>query len=184
MWWHTRVLGALVLGLVLAGPASAQDKPVTIALRSGGFNSLSQLNAGGTANLKKVGYDVGGSVGVDLSRYLGVRADFTFARNQLRQNGIDSGKHLNRSFFDAALQVRYPASNGLRPYAFLGGGGVALDPAGSAGFFIEGKSWLYKLEGLNGSLASYDRTQFDIAWSAGLSYRLPVGGSAAAQASR
>lgn len=208
MSWHARVLGALVLGLALAGPGSAQEKAVTIAVRGGGFNSLTDLDAGGTADLKKVGYDVGGAVGVDLTPFLGVRGDFTFARNQLRQNDIETGQHLNRFFYDGAVQLQYPAANGVRPYAFVGAGAVTLHPVGitngdqtkfagtgglgvsytvpgtGVGLFVEGKSWLYKLAGLGGSLGGFDRNQLDLGWSAGLSYRLPFGSSATAQAIR
>jgi len=208
MSWQTRVLGALALALLLTPPVAAQEQAVTIALRGGGFNSLSDVDQAGTSDLKKVGYDLGGGLGVDLTRYLGVRGDFTFARNQLRQNDIKTGRHLNRFFYDGAVQLQYPAASGVRPYVFLGAGAVTLHPVGTSGdnqtkfagtgglgmsyallgsgvgLFVEGKSWLYKLSGLSGGLNGFDRTQFDVTWSAGLSYRLPLGSAPAAQASR
>lgn len=207
MSWHLRVFGALALGLALAQSASAQEKGVTLSVRGGGFNSLTDLDDAGTADFKKVGYNLGGSVGVDLHRYVGLRGDFTFGRNELREDEVETGSKLNRFFYDAAVQLQYPTASGWRPYLFVGAGAVTLHPVGTSdadetkfagmgglgvswtipgsgvGVFVEGKSWLYKLAGLGGDLAGFDKTQFDVAWSAGLSYRLPFA-SASAQASR
>ena len=208
MSWQTRVLGGVVLSLALVGPARGQERGLRIAVHGGGFNGLSSLNEPGTADFKQAGYNVGGTVGLDLHRYVGLRGDFTFARNELRQNEIDTDSELSRFFYDAALQVQYPMSSGLQPYAFVGGGAVTLHPVGSAdgdrtqpagtaglglnyaipgsnlGILLEGKGWLYEISELGGDLASYDRTQFDVTWSAGLSYRIPIGSSATRSASR
>ncbi len=213
MSWHRRVLGALgfalalVLGLGLAQPASAQERAVAVTIRGGGFNGLSSLNDGGTADFKQVGYNVGGTVGVGLHEYVGLRGDFTLARNELQQNDIDTGSELNRFFYDAALQVQYPSASGWTPYAFVGAGAVTLHPVGTSdsdktkaagtaglgvnyalpgsnlGIMVEGKGWVYEISELSGDLASFDKTQFDVTWSAGLSYRIPFG-SRATRASR
>jgi hypothetical protein len=204
---RTRVLGAVVFGLVLVAPVNAQERAVGLTLRGGGFNSLTSLNEPGTADFKQAGYNVGGTLGVDLHRYIGVRGDFTFARNELQQNDIETGSELNRFFYDAALQLQYPTASGWKPYVFVGAGAVTLHPVGTSdgdktkpagtaglgvnyaipgsnlGILIEGKGWLYELSELNGNLASFDRTQFDVTWSAGLSYRIPFG-SRAEHASR
>jgi hypothetical protein len=198
MSWHARVLGAVaVLGLSLVQPAIAQERAVGIAVRGGGFNGLASLNDSGTDDFKQVGYNVGGAVTVDLHEYVALRGDFTFARNELQHDEIETGLELNRYFYDAALQLQYPGATGWTPYAFVGVGGVTLDPVGSAddtkskvagtaglglgytipgiglGIFAEGKSWLYELSELDGGLASFDRNQLDVTWSAGFSYRLP-----------
>jgi opacity protein-like surface antigen len=204
MSWRTRALGALLLGLAVAQPAFAQDKAFGISVRGGGFNGLTNLNESGTADFKQVGYNAGGGLGVDLHRYVGLRGDFTFARNELQQNDVETGSELNRFFYDAALQVQYPTESGWQPYAFVGAGAVTLHqvgsstdgdktkPAGTAGLgvnytipgsnlglVVEGKGWLYEISELNGDLASFDKTQFDVTWSAGVSYRIPFGTSAA-----
>ena len=208
MSWQTRVVGGLVLSLALVQPASAQDRAVTLTARGGGFNGLSSLDKAGSADFKQVGYNVGGTVGVDLHRYVGLRGDFTFARNELQLNDVETGSELSRFFYDASVQVQYPTAVGLRPYAFVGAGAVMLHPVGSEdgdqtkpagtaglgvnytipgsnfGLLVEGKGWLYELSELDGSLASYDRTQFDVTWSAGLSYRIPIGSSATRSAIR
>jgi hypothetical protein len=202
-----RALGALLIGVVVTQPTMAQEKAFGISVRGGGFNGLTNLNESGTADFKQVGYNVGGGLGVDLHRFVGLRGDFTFARNELQLNDENSGSELNRFFYDAAVQVQYPTSGGWQPYAFVGAGAVTLHqvgstdndktkPAGTAGLgvnyaipgsnlgiVVEGKGWLYEISELNGDLASYDKTQFDVTWSAGISYRIPFG-AGAARASR
>lgn len=196
-------LGALTTLMVIAQPALAQDKAVAFAVRGGGFNALTDLDEPGTTDFKQVGFNVGGTIGVDLNRYVGLRGDFTFARNELRENEADTGDELDRFFYDAALQVRYPAASGWTPYAFVGAGAVTLNPvdsdedaktkaAGTVGLGleyaipgsnfgvgVEGKGWLYGISDLNGPLTGFDSTQFEVTWSAGLSYRVPFGSSAA-----
>jgi len=189
---------AVALGVALAQPIEAQQKAVSLTIRGGGFNALTSLNEPSTADFKQVGYNLGGSVGVDLSRYVALRGDFTFARNELELNDTATGSDLNRFFYDAALQVQYPAASGWTPYAFVGAGAVTLDPEGSdnaktkvagtaglglsyaipgtnLGIGLEGKGWLYDFSELNGSLSAFDKTQFEITWSAGVSYRIPIG---------
>jgi opacity protein-like surface antigen len=203
MTWHARVLGAVaVLGLAFAQPVDAQERGVGIAVRGGGFNGLASLNESGRDDFKQVGYSVGGAVTVDVHEYVALRGDFTFARNELQHDEVETGLELNRYFYDAAVQVQYPSASGWTPYAFMGAGGVTLEPsesedesktklAGTAGLglnytipgsglglFVEGKSWLYEFSELNGGLASFDRNQLDVTWSAGLSYRIPFASSA------
>ena len=192
-----RLAGALVLGLALTAPAAAQDRAVFLFARGGGYNGLSNLTDAGTSDFKKVGFNVGGGVGVQLHRNVSVRGDLTFARNELRDNQLATGTKLNRFFYDAALQLQYPTASGLEPYLFAGGGAVTLHEVGTSGqnqtkaagtfglgfnyrvpntqfgLFAEGKSWLYKLSGLPGTLAGVDKTQYDIAWNGGVSYKLP-----------
>ena len=190
----------LALAVLLVQPIGAQQKAVGLTIRGGGFNALTSLNEPGTADFKQVGYNLGGTVDVDLSRYVALRGDFTFARNELEVNEAATGSNLNRFFYDAALQVQVPAASGWTPYAFVGAGAVTLDPEGAdngktkaagtaglglsyaipgtnVGVGIEGKGWLYDFSELNGSLSAFDRTQFEITWSAGLSYRIPYGSS-------
>ena len=201
---HKQVLTALIIGLAATQTASAQDKAVSIAVRGGGFNSLTDLNEAGTADFKKTGYNVGGTVGIDLTQAVALRGDFTFARNELQQNSVATGLELNRFFYDAGVQFQYNR-NGLKPYVFLGAGAVTLHPVGTTdndktkfagtgglgvsyelpgsnlGILVEGKGWAYELSDIPGSLAGFDKTQFDVTWSAGLSYRFPSRNSAASR---
>jgi hypothetical protein len=188
-----------VLALALIHPLGAQQKTVALAVRGGGFNGLTELNEAGTADFKQVGYNVGGTLGVDLHRYVALRGDFTFARNELQVNSLETGTELDRFFYDAGVQLQYPTASGWTPYAFVGAGAVTLHPVASSdndkttaagtvglglsytlpgtnlGVVAEGKGWLYELSELNGSLTGFERTQFDVTWSAGLAYRVPFG---------
>jgi opacity protein-like surface antigen len=190
--------GALVGGLLATAPLAAQDRAVTLSARTGGFQGLTDLNDAGTADFKKVGYNVGAGVGVELTRFLSVRGDFTFAENELRSNDAFAGDKLRRYFYDAAVQLQYRNATGLTPYAFGGVGGVTLDPTTAnsdsktkfattfgvganyelpntgLGLFIEGKGWVYNLSKLNGGLGAYDKSQVELGWSGGLSYRIPI----------
>ena len=206
MSWSTRALGALAFSLVMAQSAGAQERAVDISIRGGGFNGLRDLNEAGTADFKQTGYNVGGGLGVGVHRYVAVRGDFTFARNELQESGVETGSELSRFFYDAAVQLQYPTNAGWLPYVFAGAGAVTLHPVGTSGanktkpagtaglgvryaiprsnfgVVLEGKSWLYEMSELGGDLASVDRTQFDVTWSAGLSYRLPFGSRTASAA--
>ncbi len=199
---HKWAAPLLVLGLAVASPAVAQQKSVSLAVAGGGFNGVTNLNDPGTADFQDTGYSLGATVGVDLSRYVALRGDFTFARNQLRLNDANTGSHLNRFFYGAALQVQYPGEQGWTPYAFVGGGAVTLDPADGPedshtkgaglagvglsytipgtnfGIGVEGQGWLYGFSKLDGNLAGYDKRQFEVTWSAKASYHIPINASA------
>jgi hypothetical protein len=196
------LVGALIVGLALVTPAVAQDKVFGVSVRGGGFNGVTELNDAGSADFNKTGYNIAGGIGFDLRKYVALRGDFTYARNELQQNGLSTSQDLNRFFYDGSIQFQYDA-NGLKPYLFVGAGAVTLHPVGTSGndqtrfagtggmgaeyaiagtglgIVLEGKGWVYNLSELPGTLAPFDRTQFDVTWSAGLSYRLPFGGSAA-----
>lgn len=189
------ILGAVAVTLALAGPAAAQDRAIRVFARSGGFNALTNLNDAGTADFNKVGFNVGGGVGVQVHRFVTLRGDFTYAQNELRANGVETGDKLNRFLYDAAVQLQYPTAIGLEPYLFAGGGAVTVHELGTSGqdktkgtgtfglglnytipqtglgLFVEGKGWLYEVSNLNGFLSSYDKLQVEIGWSGGLSYR-------------
>jgi hypothetical protein len=191
------ILGALGVAAVLATPVAAQDRAVSVFARSGGYNALTDLDDAGTADFGKVGYNVGGGLAVQLHRFVAVRGDFTYAQNELRSSGADTGNKLNRFFYDAAVQLQYPTDVGVTPYVFAGGGAVTFHEVGtsgqdktkgagtfglglnytiprtSLGVFAEGKGWLYDASNLNGSLSQFDKTQVEVAWTGGLSYRFP-----------
>ena len=91
------------------------------------------------------------------------------------------------------MQLRYPTASGFAPYLLLGAGAVTIDnadnaafdsftkfagkgglgveyvlPRSNVGFFAQATSYIYKFD-RNG----FDKTQADLLWTAGLSYRLP-----------
>ena len=193
------VVGALLMGSVLTHEVNAQDKAVTFAARAGGFNGISNLNDAGTADLKERGYDVGVGINFELSKHFALRGDVNLARNELHNNGVETGRDLSRLFYDASVQFQYPLSNNLKPYLFVGAGAVTLHPVGTTdgnqtkfagtgglgltytipgtglGIGVEGKSWLYELSDVGGQFAGYDKLQFDASWGATISYRIPLG---------
>ncbi len=190
-------LGALIIAAGAGHPLAAQNHAFQLFARGGGYNGLTNLNDAGTADFKKTGYNLGGGVGIELHKYVALRGDFSYGRNELRTNSTPTGTHINRYFYDAAVQLQYPTSGGLTPYLFAGGGGVTVHQSGTTGedktrgagtfglgvnyripnsplgVFVEGKSWLYKLDGMSGALAGFDKTQFELAWAGGVSYRFP-----------
>lgn len=189
---------SLLAGLTLAGAtvAHAQDRAVIIAARAGGLSALRDLNAAGTADLK-TGFVLGGSVGVQVHRYLAIQADITGVQNRMRVNGAETGVLVNRYFYGAALRAQYPTDIGVTPYVLAGGGAVTFHEKGTSGqdntkgagrfglgvayqlrgtglqLFAQADGFVYDLKNLNGSLAGFDRTQVDVVYTGGVSYRLP-----------
>lgn len=198
MQYAVKMLAVLALSAAAISPAAGQDRAVTVSARGGGFNSLTDLDEAGSRSFGSTGYSVGGGLGVELHRFVAVRGDFTYARNELQQDGAGTGTDLNRFFYDAALQLQYPTLSGLMPYVFAGGGAVTLHEVGTSGqnktkvtgtfglglnytvprsdigFFVEGRSWLYKPSDASGALAGVDKTQYEVTWTGGVSYRLPL----------
>ncbi len=183
----------LGVGLLAPGTAHAQEERGVIAfVHGGGFSPVQDLNDSGTASFK-TGFAVGGGVGYQINRYVAVRGNFNFARTAAEAlgYGIDASK-FNRFLYDGDVQLRYPTRSGATPYIFAGGGattvvedldvdeppsftkgagkvgvGVAYQiPDSNLSLYAEGTGWLYKRDRYG-----FDKTQFDIAWTAGLSYR-------------
>src|ERR1041384_6136270 len=59
--------------------------------RGGGYNGFTSLDDAGPADFKKSGYNLGGGVGVEVSRYVTLRGDFTYGRNELRRISTPTG---------------------------------------------------------------------------------------------
>jgi opacity protein-like surface antigen len=187
---------AAVATLTLAVPAYAQSGSstsagATIAVQGGGLTSVTDLNDAKSADFK-TGFNVGGSLGYDFNPYLGLRATYTFGRAEARGAALPAafpvGTKTNRQYYGAELKLSAPGP--ISPYLLVGGGAVTIKPdttpssdsftkpAGKAGVgvsfalpsnvsvFAEGSGWLYKFEEFG-----FDKAQFDLTWSAGLSYR-------------
>ncbi len=196
-----RPASLLVLALLGAAmPAAAQQRSVTFLARGGGFNALTNLDDSANPSDFKTGYNLGGAAIVQVNRYVGLRGDFTFARAKFREAGVETEDHFNKFFYTGAVQLGYPTASGFTPYVFAGGGGVTLKEkesqsgvnvdktkgagVGGIGFsyriprtnwalLTEGIGYVYKVNDLSGTLAGVDKTQFDVAWSGGVSYALP-----------
>ena len=189
---------ALVLSLLAPGIATAQssqtlDHPTVVLFANGGGNtSLTDLNDAGTSSLK-TGWTAGGGAGVQLNRYVALRGTFDFARADGESGTAIAGQTLNRYFYGGDLQLRYPTGSGLAPYVLLGAGAVTIDnpdnaafdrftkfagkgglgveyilPRSNFGLYAQASSYVYQFD-RNG----FDKTQADLLWTGGLSYRLP-----------
>ena len=198
----SRTVGVMTLAVIVATPALAQNADTTqmsnrvlfLAAGGGGLSSTRDLDNSGTSNFK-TGYNFFGSIGTRLQRYIALRGDVIYGKNELKANGSSTGNDLNKWFYGGALQFQYPMAR-LTPYAFLGGGGITLDQTGEGsnkttgagivglglefpfsgsgiGIFAQGSGLYYKISDMNGTLAGFDRNQFDITYAAGLSYRIP-----------
>lgn len=184
---------ALAAGL-LAAPLGAQ-RAVVFNLNGGGYDHLANLNASGTPTADfKPGYNFGASVGYQFNQYLGLHGDFTFAQARARGTSSFTGADVHRLFYGAHLELRYPFQSGLTPFAFAGGGAVTIDqvhdsqipvftrPAAMLGaglaytlprsrfdVFGEAKSLTYRWNRMG-----FVKTMWDVTYSMGLAYRLPV----------
>jgi len=178
---------------LLATPGLAQERAVVVQVFGGGYNHLANLNSSGPAADFKTGFSLGGAVGVQLNRYVGVHGDFTFARTVARGDLPFLGAKVNRYFVGAHAEVRYPMGR-VTPFGFAGAGTITVDEKGTepdedfkhftrlAGMFggglsfevpntpvevlAQGKVLTYKW-----AAAPFSRTQWDFSYSIGLAYR-------------
>lgn len=194
---RTRIIfGGLLAAALVAASAGAQDngnRTITLSGRGGGYNALTDLNDAGTAD-SKLGFNAGTGIAVQVHKYVALRGDFTFGRDELRNRDVDTGTHLYKYLYTGAVQLQYPSANGVTPYVLAGGGGITIHEEGTSGLnktkpagltglgvsyripnskfavFTEGLGYLYQIRDFRGSLTGYDKTQFDVAWGGGISY--------------
>jgi opacity protein-like surface antigen len=198
MYAQSIATAALALSLLAPSLATAQtsqslDRPtVVLFANGGGNNSLTDLNDAGTTSLK-TGWTAGGGAGVQINRYVALRGTFDFSQAKGDNGTSISGQQLNHYFYGGDLQLRYPTASGLAPYVLLGAGAVTIDnpdnaafnrftkfagkggvgleytiPRSNFGLYAQASSYVYKFD-QNG----FDKTQADLLWTGGLSYRLP-----------
>lgn len=193
----TRTMLAAALALLLPALISAQSpsdsgRPSLVFFANGGgYSPATDLNSSGTASLK-TGWAAGGGAGIQLNRYVAVRAGLDYARSKGDDGSIAfAGQTIRHWFYGADLQLRYPSSSGLAPYLLAGAGAVTINgkntptlddtftkfagkgglgveynlPSGF-GMFVQGTSYIYKFD-----RAGFDKTQVDLLWNAGLTYR-------------
>jgi opacity protein-like surface antigen len=191
---------AVALALLLPAAISAQSASdpggpsVVLFANGGGYSPVTDLNSSGTASLS-TGWAVGGGAGVQLNPYVAIRAGLDYARSEGDEGSVAfDGQTLRHWFYGGDLQLRYPLSSGLAPYLLAGAGAVtingedtpALDEsftkfAGKGGLgveyslprgftmFVQGSSYIYKLDE-----GGFDKTQVDVLWNAGLTYRFAL----------
>lgn len=199
MLTHSKALAALALALAAPAVLSAQtptwSSPALVVFGQGGGNSaLTDLNQAGTAKLR-TGWTAGGGIGLQFNQYFAVRGTFDIARSKVEGVGAGSlnSEKLTHYFYGGDVQLRYPMAGGFAPYVLVGAGAVTVDNtsdnsftrftkfAGRGGLgiefvtrskfglFAQGVASAYKLDRLG-----FDKTQADVLWTAGLSYRFQL----------
>jgi hypothetical protein len=186
-----RITAALCAAFIGASALAAQ-RTVVISLYGGGADHLADLQNSPPVWFMP-GYNVGASVGVQLNRYFAIHGDFTFTRNPTHGVASFAGADVNRFFYGAHVEGRYPFENGFAPFAFAGLGAVSIDQLGIDQFkpftrpaAMVGGGLFYalprtrveafgELKGLTyrWNTAGFRRTMFDVTYSVGASYRLP-----------
>ena len=189
--WFRTAMGVAACVLI---PVSlvAQRPALVIGVDAGGAYHLTNLNDVDPSADFDNGFTVGGSVGIDVNRYFGVHADFSFTRNTARGAAPFAGTDCDRYFYGVHFEARYPFRWGLGPYAFLGGGAVTVDqndapmvpvftkpalmygvgvgytlPGTSFGLFAEAKNLVYRWD-----RGTFDRTQVDLTYAGGIKYSI------------
>lgn len=182
-------VAALALATVAA--LGAQERSLVVSVYGGGADHLADLQSTPAAYFMP-GYNVGASVGVQLNRHFAVHGDFTYTRNPARGASSFAGNDVNRFFYGAHFEARYPLG-AVAPFLFIGGGAVTIDQVGIDQFphatraaamyggglfyaiphsrfelFGEVKGLTYRWD-----LAGFNRMMYDVTYSGGLSYRLP-----------
>lgn len=196
MNWKTALIAAMFV-TATAGVASAQTTSgsgAVIEVQGGGFNAATSLDEAGNTDFK-TGFNVGVSSGYQFNRYVALRGNVNFVRVEGRDASVPPAVAIdqvqfNRAYYGADVQFRAPVG-AVVPYVFAGGGGVTVKPdtdadsvsftkpAGKVGagiaftfpgstaaLFAEGTTWIYKWDEYG-----FDKTQYDVIWSAGVSYR-------------
>ncbi len=171
---------------------AAQDRAVVLSLYGGGADHLADLQKQPSVWFMP-GYNVGASIGLQLNQYFAIHGDFTFTRNPTHGVASFAGADVNRYYYGAHVEGRYPFANGFAPFAFAGLGAVSVDQLGIDQFepftrpaAMYGGGIFYaiprtrveafgELKGLTyrWNTAGFRRTMFDVTYSMGASYRLP-----------
>jgi len=186
---------SLVIPVALAAQGSTGSRPAIVIFGQGGGNSaLTDLNQAETAKFR-TGWTAGGGAGLQINQYVGVRGTFDIAKSEVEGVGAGSlnNQTLTQYFYGGEVQLRYPTASGIAPYLLLGAGAVTVDNTqdetfsrftkfagrgglgleyvtrSGVGLFAQGVASAYKLERFG-----FDKTQADILWTAGLSYRFQL----------
>jgi hypothetical protein len=168
------VAAALGVALVAAVPALAAQSPeraqLIIGAYGGQYTHFANLtNRGPNADFRP-GYNLGVTVGFQLSPVVSLHTDVTFARSRARGATPFAGALVDRVFFGEHVELAADMGSGVKWYGFAGGGMVRVQgadqvydafwkPAGMAGvgmfinvprsnvdFMVEGKVLGYEFD--------------------------------------
>ena len=109
----------------------------------GGYSPVTDLNSSGSASLN-TGWSLGGGAGIQGNRFVAVRGMFDYGRDKGDPGSrAFAGERLKHYFYGGDVQLRYPTPSG------------------------QGTSYIYKFD-----RGGFDKTQADLLWNGGLSYRV------------
>ncbi len=199
MFARSVLSAAVAFSLAVPSAGSAQGmtegRRLVFFANGGGNSPVADLNDAGTASLK-TGWTAGAGIGFQISRYVAIRGTFDFARAEGEGPAVGGllGQNLNQYFYGGDVQLRYPTRSGFAPYLVLGAGAVTIDnadldsfesftkfagkggvgleyrlPRSNVGFFAQGTTYLYDYD-----RSGFDKTQVNLLWTGGLTYRLPL----------
>lgn len=188
-----RFAALATVAAAIAVPAGAQQRSLIFSIYGGGADHLADLRSSPTVWFMP-GYDLGASVGLQLNEHVALHTDFTFTRNPTQGTAAFAGADVNRFYYGAHVEARYPLSIGVSPFVFGGAGAVSVDQLGLDQFkpftrpaLMYGGGLFYaiprsrieafgEVKGLTyrWNAAGFHRTMLDVTYSIGASYRLPV----------
>lgn len=193
------VAAVLGVALVAAVPRSAAQAPgLVIGAYGGQYTHFTNLNNTAPTADFRPGFNLGATVGFQLSPVVSLHSDFMLARSRARGAMSFAGATVDRLFLGEHVEAAVDMGAGVKWYAFAGGGMVRVTqsseapsqdgfnafwkPAGMGGVgmfinvprsnldvMIEGKVLGYEFD-----RAGFDRILWDATWGLGLAYRIAL----------
>jgi hypothetical protein len=184
---------AAALGLAIAAvPLDAQQRDLVLSVYGGGADHLADFQNNPPVWLMP-GSNLGASVGLRLNQHFAVRGDFTYARNPSRGYALFAGSDIVHYYYGVQLEGRYPLGS-FAPFVFVGVGAASVDQQGVDQFdpftkpaamlgggiaYLIPRTPLEAFGAVKGisykwDRVGFDRQLFDVTYSLGLSYRVPV----------
>jgi hypothetical protein len=188
-------LAGAVSTALLAGPeAHAQTSRAWLLEAHGGaFHSFTAFNPNATYKTK-LGFNVGGAVGLQLGDYAVFYLEGIHNRSELQFQGVGTDTSMAKTFVIGSVQGQIPMESGLKVYVRAGGGVLHYDQdgygdsrlfpvfKGGAGasypvqnnlaIFVENMHYIYELYRIVGVRTNERRIQFDTSVNLGVSYTL------------
>ena len=188
---HLAVVVGLALAVASATPdAASAQRAFYLYGTAGGTSAINDLDEAETTSLSSE-FTGGGGIGYHFSRVLGIRGDIMVSQPTVEGSavsGLPNGSELDRLFYGGEITFRLPTDGSFVPFIGVGGGAVRLEPeqgesfskaafrsslgftwmvpgSKSLGILVQGTGWAYSFDRFG-----VDKNQFDIVYSAGISY--------------
>ncbi len=172
-------------------PIAGQSHAIIVFGYGGRLIPAADLSDAGDA--LSTGTMLGGGIGLQFGGRSALRASFSMVESDYEGPSLNLGdRGMSRNYLGLDLMFGLPTEFGLAPYAFFGGGRVALEPtdpsiqgfsklAGRIGaglnlvptnsfvvLFVEFGAWLYEFDRLG-----FESTQLDMMILGGLAFAVP-----------